>query len=371
MNPDLIVSALEDMDSELTETFLLAHPLMAYIIKGKEIEKVNAESYVKSFPIVTNGPGQLIGVPTGNESVSATRRDIGRKGNEQPYRFLYVYMIPCKDLARANGEKDIAKLLRQYPVLGMEEMFDWTSVQMARGAGSSGFVPAAAGANGIVTLNGDQTYSPDGVNSRTGVFQYSTNQTATVFGVPMRNAATNPCAGWYHQYAHINGFAADGMYAFGKMITDINQQGRKSEGGRCNLILADQGTYLRYLRMIEDKYVLIDSTQHPMAQHFSRDGITIRGGIDMYWEPDLDPTDTTSYTSANPRLGIALVLSTADWEMFFAGNAKTEATGGNFEHYDPILLQDGDAYQYRMAADFNFYCKQLRTQGCLTGGAQE
>ncbi len=367
---DILNSTLVDLLPKYEELFVKYHPIIAYILRGAKVEKSQLKGPYREFTVVTGGPGQGTGLPSGNETLASTRRSVGVRGREYAYRWIYHFAVPGKDLAEADGEQDYARLIAAYPDLAMADAREIYARQTMRGSASSGSDTSGSSAAGFLTLNGNQTYDPQGLGARTGIFQYSTSQTATVHDLPMANAGTSPTAGWAHQYGHIGSFSLEGLKTLRTLATRANQQGDSLEGGGIDLCLADEGSFQNYLEAMDDKVIEVDKLNNPAAKYINRAGVKL-GTADFYWEPEIDITDTTSFTGANPRLGVVYGLNTSKWEMFNVGNNSDKASKGNFALQKPTApLPDQDAWQWRLICYLNLACHSLRNQFCMTGGAQ-
>jgi hypothetical protein len=368
---DVLNSTLVDLLPRYEELFIRHHPLLAYILKGSKVEKSKLKSAYREFTVVTGGPGQGTGLPTGNETLSSSRRNVGLRGREYGYRYIYHFAVPGKDLAEASGEQDYARIIDNYPSLAVADAKEIFARQTMRGSASSGSDDAGTEASGFLTLNGDQTYNPQGLGARTGIFQYAApaSQTATVHDLPMQGAASSPTTGWYHQYGHIGSFSLEGLKTMRTLATRANQQGETLEGGGIDLLLGDEGSFQNYIEAMDDKVIEVDKINNPAAKFINRQGVKF-GTADFYWEPEIDITDTTSFSSANPQDGVIYGLNCSKWELFNVGNNSDKATKGNWDMVTPTApLPDQDAWQWRLIAYLNFCCHSLRNQFCMTGGA--
>lgn len=368
-SPDVLVTALQDLKSKYTELFLKGHPVLSYIL-DKGVTRYDMQGPYREFTVVTGGPGSATGLRTGSETLRSQRRNRGVRGNEYCYLYIYHYDVPGKDLDEANGKQDLARLLKAYPELAMGDARQRWSRQFVRGSASSAQDPDGTDADGFVTLNGSQTYNPQGT-ARTGVFQYSTTQTATVFGLPMANAASNATTGWAHQYAHINSFALEGAKTARTLMTRASQEGKEISSTSTDLVISDEGSYQNAVDYFDERVIVIDNLSYAPAKYIDREGIKF-GKADWYWEPDIDITDTTSFSNANAQLGVAYMLNTSFWElMIMRNNPEADATENMFSFGEAVRLPDQYAYQYRIMTYINPYCTSLRHQSLMTGGSQE
>lgn len=369
ISPDVLASALQDLKPKYEELFLKGHALLAYILDKQDVEKHKMQGPYREFTVLKGGPGTGTGIRYGSELLRSTRKNQAVRGNEYCYRYIYHFDVPGKDLAEASGKMDLARIIDSYPEVSIADARQRFSRQTVRGSASSGQDPDGTGADGFVTLNGSQTYSPQGT-ARTGIFQYSATQTATVFGLPMNDASSAPTTGWKHQYTHVDSFSLTGCKTARTLMTRANQEGMSLEGGGIDLVLSDEGTYQNLLEFLDERVIEIDKINYPPAQYLNRDGIKF-GGADWYWEPDIDITDTTSFSNTNAQLGVAYMLNTSKWELMLMANNADKAGNGLFDLQSPIPVPDQDAFQYRVITNLNFLCSSLRHQALMTGGSQE
>lgn len=368
ISPDVLATALQDLKPKFEELFLKGHPILAYVV-DRGVEQHKMQGPYREFTVLKGGPGTGTGVRYGSELLRSQRKNQGVRGNEFCYRYIYHFDVPLKDLAEASGKQDLARIIDAYPEISVADARQRFNRQVARGSASSGQDPDGAGASGFTTLNGSQTYDPQGT-ARTGVFQYSTTQTATVFGLPMGDAAVSPTPGWKHQYSHISSFSLEGAKTARKLMTRASQEGMTLEGQGINLILSDEDSYHNYIETLDDRIIEIDKSNYKVAEYINREGVKF-GNADWWWEPDIDITDTTSFSNANAQLGVAYMLNTAKWEMLLMQNNSDKAGGALFDIGQPIPIPDQDAIQYRIVTNLNLACNSLRHQALMTGGAQE
>lgn len=369
ISADVLATALQDLKPKFEELFLKGHPVLQYIIDKKGIEQHEMQGPYREFTVLKGGPGTGTGVKFGSETLRSQRKAQALRGNEYCFRYIYHFDVPGKDLSEASGSQDLARIIDNYPEVGIADARQRFNRQFVRGSASSGQDPDGTGADGFTTLNGSQTYSPQGT-ARTGIFQYSTTQTATVMGLPMNDASTNPTPGWRHQYAHVNSFSLAGCKTARTLMTRASQEGMTLEGGGTDLVLSDEGTYQNLLEFLDERIIEIDKVNYPIAKYINRMGIKFNNA-DWYWEPDIDITDTTSFSNANAQLGVAYMLNTSKMELLLMQNNKDKAGGALFELQKPIPLPDQDAFQFRVISNFNVDCTSLRHQALMTGGSQE
>lgn len=365
---DVLNSTLVDLLPKFEETFIQSHPLIDKITKGK-VKRSMLRSQQRSFTVVTRGPGAGRGIRSGSETLMSTRKSISAQGNEYAYRYIYHWLVPGKDLAESGGEQDINKIIENYPMVALAEAIQNYSRQLARGSASSGSDVEGSECDGFTTLNGDQTYDPQGLGARQGIFTFSSTQNATVHGLPMEDAASSPTTGWKHGYAHIGNFSTEGNATLRKLRRDAERNGKVVDGAGVDLFLSDDATFHNYMDFMDDKVIVIDDTKNPSAENYNREGVKF-GRTDWFEETDIDITDTTSFTSGNAALGVLYGFTTSKWELIQVGNNSDKATKGNWDLVVPKgPLDNMDAWQYRIVAYQNLCCHSLRNQFAMTGGA--
>ena len=360
---------------DLTETFTRAHPAFDKIRKASKNEPFTTNRTY--FDILTGDPSTSIHVQSGSESITSTRKKVSRQGYIDPARTILTYNVPAWELARCGSKDDVIKLFEKYPgatIMGANER---AARQFFRGASSAGTDPSGDyGFKGFCTLNADMSFVPSntsfrgvlGYTGRTAAPDSGAGQTGTVFGIPQENATTDPASGWYHQYGSIGSMSTDGRRVINTTIQRTRYQGKMQEGD-IDVMACDEASFQNLVQDMEG-LVWITELDSPSMYAQSREGVKM-GKIAVYHEPEIDLSDTTAYTTAAALTGVIIGLTTSSWRIGFAGGHSAQATNGNFQAMAPILLQDQDAWQYRLVVDWNAYCTDLRRQMLVTGGAQE
>lgn len=352
-SPDVLVTALQELLPGASETFTKWHPLMANVLERKQ--KRTAQGPFIEFVLTPDGPGSLTTVLTGQETISGGRKQNSVRANTFAATMIYAWDVPGQDLREANGDMDLAGLIKDYPMRGLAEFHEIISRQLAMGDGP--------GAGAFPTLNGDATYNPKGLGARQGVlsFQAPELQTDVVFGV-----AKNSIVGWHNQHRHITSFATNGRYQARGLYYDCSQEVAKTEG-EIDLIFADRGTHDNMIEDLDDQVQILDKS---VADKGDRGNSSFRRGVPflnarLYSEVDIDPS---GFTSTNANLGAAYFLHSAPWFCYNMGHGKME-TKGDFALRGPIRHPTMDAWRYEYVLSAGMACKNLRCQGTLTGGA--
>ena len=164
ISPDVLATALQDLAPGYSELFSIWHPLMERVVLKGNVDRATLKGPYREFVVVSDGPGTVTQVLTGSEVIAGGRRQNAQRGDTYAPRLIYAFDVPGKDMAEANGENDLARIIKRYPELALSDFHERIADQL--GGGNS-----TAGVGGFLTLNGDQTYNPEGT-ARTGVFKY-------------------------------------------------------------------------------------------------------------------------------------------------------------------------------------------------------
>lgn len=345
ISPDVVASTLVDLMPKYSELFSQWHPVIDRIIKKGQRRKLQGPTL--EFNVVTDGPGFVTEIANGSELITGGRRQNAVRGNEIAPRYIYATDIPAKDLAEANGDQDLARILKDYPELGLTDVFERIADQIATGDG--------AGLGGFLTLNGDTVYTPQAGAARGGILDFATpaTQTGIVHGL---NKAT--VAGWTNQYGLCTSFATDGKRTMRDVYFDCSRQGSRTTGD-VDLILCDQDSYLNYLDDL-DEQVRVAKIEGDKAPPKVRMGTKFLAA-DIFLEDALRPA-ATAFTGRN---GVMYFLKTDTWNLFTLGGEY--ATDGFFEFRDPFRIPDQDVWRYELVWYLGMYCNQLRSNGVIEG----
>lgn len=363
---DVVASVLQELLPDLNEQFTAWHPMIERVVKGQRFELAKGRYW--EFRVVTGGPGRAVQISHGGVVIPAVRRQNYTKGRQDASRIIYPFDIPMLDVAEVSGNKDALRaLIKTYPESAISDVYEGISRQIARGTGGSGSVADDAGYQGIVTLNGDQDYFPDGVTGRDGVFQplAAGSQTNTVFELGLSGAAS-PTTGWEHQYAHITAFPSDGREQMRDVYWAAGRKGNKFEEG-IDLIIGDPASYANYLADL-DEHVETVEVKNDHVPGAIRKGVKFLDA-DFFAEEAIDISDTTSFSSAAMQSGVMYFLCTKTWEGRRLGSDDKMETKGMFSMRGPTRVPDMDAYRWEIVNHWNFHCNELRKNGLVTGGA--
>jgi hypothetical protein len=360
ISPDVLATALQDLAPGYSELFSLWHPLMERVVLKGNVDRATLKGPFREFVVVSDGPGTVTQVLTGSEIIAGGRRQNAQRGDTFAPRMIYAFDVPGKDLAEANGENDLARIIKRYPELALSDFHERIADQLA--AGNS-----TAGVGGFLTLNGDQNYNPQGTN-RAGVFQYAApaNQNALVFNLTKQGGAGG-VSGWYNQYGQVSSFATDGRQTMRQVYYAASRQGSKASGP-VDLLLGDETSYLNYIDDLDDQ-VRVMRVEGDKAPKALRQGIPFLEA-DFYLEQSItDGINAGNFTAGGSNNGCIYMLKTDTWHMYTLGHDSGMETKGDFAVRGPIRIPEQDMWRYEYVLNMGMYCDQLRANGVVTGGA--
>ncbi len=356
-SPDVVATALQELAPGYSELFTLWHPLFEKIVKNGKLDRGVLKGPYKEFVVVTDGPGQVTQVLNGSEIISGGRRQNASRGDTYAPRLIYAFDVPGKDLAEANGENDLARIIEHYPELALSDFHERISQQLVQGDG--------AGVGGFLTLNGNATYNPNGT-ARNGPLDAlaTTAQVGTAFNLNKSGAAAGAVAGWHNQYADITSFAGNGRTRMEDVYYTASAQGAKTMGP-VDLLIGDKTSYLNYISDL-DSQVRVQRVEGDKAPSQIRRGIPFLEA-DFYMELDIDPSNTTQW-STPAQDGVIYMLHSKTWHLYTLGHDAGMETKGDFSVRGPIRIPEQDMWRYEYVLHMGMYCDQLRCNGMVTGG---
>jgi hypothetical protein len=352
ISPDVVATALQDLAPGYSELFTLWHPIMERVVKKGNIDRGTLKGPYKEFVVVTDGPGQVTQVLTGSEVITGGRRQNASRGNAYAPRLIYAFDVPGKDLAEANGENDLAKIIKAYPELALSDFHERIAGQLAMGNG--------AGVNGFLTMNGDAQYTPQGT-ARQGVFQFESPAQQVITGDNIFGLNQGTVSGWTNQYADITSFAANGRQRMQEVYYLASSEGSKTMGP-VDLLLGDQTSYLNYIDDL-DQQVRVIKVEGDKAPPMVRKGVAFLEA-DFFMERSITPA---SFTTPAAQDGVIYFLHSASWHMFTLGHDSGMETKGDFNIRGPIRIPEQDMWRYEYVLNMGMYCDQLRCNGVVTG----
>ena len=358
-NADVLNFAVQKLTPQWQEQFYQYHPVLDKIILNGNIDKAHTGAPYLEFPVVTNGPGQVTRIETGSEVYSSVRRTVGARGQVYCPRMIYSFIIPGKDLAEANGETAIARLLKVYPEAALMEFHEMIVSQFVNGDGASNNV------QGFVTLNGDAEWNPAGT-ALTGVMEYQAkgSQSDTVF-----NLTKNTVTGWHNQYADCTSYATNGRAKMREVYWAASLEGK--QGGPCDIMLSDVVSFANYYDDLDDQVRYATSFKGETAKKgVSRQGLMFQEA-EYYVESALDPS-LSSFTSgvvSGAGQGLTYFLKSDTWHMYTLGEDTGMETKGDFAIRGPTKVPGQDAWEWEIVLSMQLYCDRLNANGVCSGTA--
>lgn len=366
ISPDVLASCLVDLMPSYSELFIQWHPILQKVLEKGNMDRSVLQGPFREFVVVTGGPGTVTQIVTGSEVIAGGRNQNALRGNTFAPRLIYAFDVPGKDLAEANGEMDLARIIKHYPELALSDFHEMIALQMATGT-------AGTGVNGFLTLNGATTYNPQGA-ARTGAFQMATPaaQVAagnTVFGL---NQATT--AGWTNQYGAVplGMLAGNGRGVLRQAYFACARQQKTI--GPVDLLLGDELSYLNYLDSLDAQVRIVQDT----TKGGDRAPKQIRQGVkfldaDFYLEEDIQVADPAYAASdaapgvINANGGIIYMINTSTWHSYTLGHDAGRETKGDFAVRGPFRIPEQDLFRYEIVLNMGLHTTQLRANGCVTG----
>jgi len=352
ISPDVLATALNELMPSYSEMFVKFHPLMEKVMTNGNMDRAALKGPKLEFAVVTKGPGTVTQVTTGSEVIAGGRAQNAHRGNVVAPRLIYAFDVPGKDLAEANGEMDLARILQHYPELALSDFHERISNQLGTGNGS--------GVGGFVTLNGNTTFSPDGT-SRQGILQQSAASTNTVHGL-VCESGTSGISGWQNQYQDITSFAVNGRSQMRKAYFAASRQGKTS--GPVDLMIGDEASYLNYIEDLDDQ-VRVVKVEGDKSPALVRQGVKFLDA-DFYLDDSIDTS--SSLFSSDAQDGIIYGLKTPTWNLFTMGHDSSRETKGDFALRGPFRIPDQDIYRYELVLMMGLHTTQLRSNFVVTGG---
>lgn len=357
ISPDVLATALNELMPAYSEMFVKWHPLLDNILKGGNMDRSALKGPKREFAVVTDGPGTVTQVQTGTEIIAGGRTQNGHRGNVVAPRLIYAFDVPGKDLAEANGEMDLARILQHYPELALADFHERIAKQLGTGNGS--------GVGSFVTMNGNATFNPDG-SSRDGFFEFAAvgSQSNIVHGL---DPAT--VTGWNNQYEDVTSFATNGRSLLRKAYFAASRQGKTL--GPVDLMIGDEQSYLNYIEDLDDQ-VRVVKIEGDKAPGNVRQGVKFLDA-DFYLDDAID-ISASQYTSVGASTaagadGVIYGFKTPTWHLFTMGHDASRETKGDFAVRGPFRIPDQDLYRYEIVLMMGLHTTQRRANFAVTGCA--
>ena len=352
ISPDVLATALNELMPSYSEMFVKFHPLMEKVMNSGNLTRDALKGPKREFAVVTDGPGTVTQVNTGSEVIAGGRAQNAHRGNVVAPRLIYAFDVPGKDLAEANGEMDLARILQHYPELALSDFHERIARQLGTGDGE--------GVGGFATLNGTADFTPDGT-ARDGILQLSASSNKTVHGLAC-SGATTPIAGWNNQYEDISSFAVNGRSQMRKAYFAASRQGKTA--GPVDLMIGDEASYLNYIDDLDDQ-VRVVKVEGDKAPALVRQGVKFLEA-DFYLDDAIDVTSAKLNTGAGAD-GIIYGMKTPTWPLFTLGHDAGRETKGDFALRGPFRIPDQDIFRYELVLMMGIHTTQLRSNFVVTG----
>lgn len=358
VSPDVVATALNELMPSYSELFVKYHPLLEKVLAGGNMDRATLKGPKRDFAVVTAGPGTVTEIATGSEVIAGGRSQNAHRGQVIAPRLIYAFDVPGKDLAEANGEMDLARILQHYPELALDDFHDRISKQLGTGNGP--------GVGGFMTLNGTTaaaSFTPQG-ETRRGILQAvaPASQAQTI-----HNLAQSSVSGWSNQYEDITDVELNGRSQLRKAYYAASRQGKTM--GPVDLMLGDEASYLNYIDDLDDM-VRVAKIEGDKAPSNVRQGIKFLDA-DFFLDDSIDTAAVDSaaanYFSAAAQDGIIYGLKTPTWHQFTLGHDASKETKGDFAVRGPFRIPDQDVWRYELVLMMGMHTTQLRANFVVTG----
>ena len=366
ISPDVLATALNELMPAYSELFVKWHPLLEKVLTGGNMDRASLKGPIREFAVVTGGPGTITQISTGTEIIAGGRSQNAFRGNVSAPRLIYAFDVPGKDLAEANGEMDLARILQHYPELALADFHERISDQLGTGNGS--------GVGGFCTFNGNTNFTPGDGTTRNGFFEFRAlaAQLNTVHQLGAPSATTDPISGWGNQYEDITSFAVNGRSQMRKAYYAASREGKTM--GEVDLMIGDEQSYLNYIEDLDDA-VRVTKIDGDKAPGQVRQGIKFLNA-DFYLDDSIDISDTliatggaAAGTSAAGADGVIYGFKTPTWYSFTLGHDASKETKGDFAVRGPFRIPDQDLWRYEIVLMMGLHTNQRRANFAITGAA--
>jgi len=362
ISPDVLATALDELMPAYSELFVKWHPLLDKVLEGGNMDRASLKGPRREFAVVTGGPGTVTQVNTGSEIIAGGRSQKAYRGQVIAPRLIYAFDVPGKDLAEANGEQDLARILQHYPELALADFHERIAKQMGTGNGS--------GVGGFVTFNGNVRFTPD-TAAKDGLFSFAspTAQQAIVHNLASEGATTDAIEGWFNQYEDISSFAVNGKTQMRKAYYAASREGKTM--GEVDLMIGDEQSYLNYIEDLDDQ-VRVTKIEGDKAPGQVRQGIKFLNA-DFFLDDSINIAITAGgaaggFTGA-AQDGVIYGFKTPTWYSFTLGHDASKETKGDFAVRGPFRIPDQDLFRYEIVLMMGIHTTQRRANFAITGAA--
>ncbi len=347
ISTDALNATFADHKGPLVFTFVRRNILLDTLLKTQRVVQEGGTYFERNF---TGGaPAYGVGLFDGTEPLDGTIRRQIKKIQVAPHRIAAAINIPKKELDINSGDAAVIRLIEEYPQAVIEAAYVDLNAFMLTGV-SAGLLFQTSELAGFITLNGAFS-SGVGTGVTNGLLDFAlpASQSDVVEGV-----TKDASYGWVNQYADATSYSTNGMITARKLYRQCAHYNTSSRKGP-SLGLFDPDSFsniendlLSYVRIerVEDKRENSDTTVLSFM------------GAQIYDELAMDRA--LSLLSGTPAAdGFGYFLSPSDFEFILS----TPPDVSDFEERHGGL----DVVTAIFAMQGNLICKNLRTQGAITG----
>jgi len=356
ISADVLATALQELMPAYSELFTSWHPLLDKVVQKGNFERNVLKGPYREFVVQTAGPGQVTQILTGSEVIAGGRNQAALRGNTFAPRLIYAFDVPGKDLAEANGEQDLARILKNYPESALSDFHERIALQIGTGTGN--------GVGGFLTLNGDATYNPNGT-ARAGALEFATTAAQAAGGNTVFGLAKPTTPGWVNQYEVISSFAVEGRAKMRKAFFAANRQGAKMQGD-IDLMIGDENSYLNYIEDL-DEQIQVTAVKNDTAPSNVLQGMKFLSA-DFFLDDAID-VSSAAFTNLDARRGVIYMMKSNLWHAYTLGHDASKETKGDFAVRGPFRIPEQDMFRYEIVLNMGLHTNQLRGNAVVTGGA--
>ena len=356
ISADVLATALQELMPAYSELFTTWHPLLEKIVQKGNFSRDTLKGPFREFVVQTAGPGGVTTILTGSEVITGGRNQAALRGNTFAPRLIYAFDVPGKDLAEANGEQDLARILKNYPESAISDFHERISDQLGTGNGAQ--------VGSFATLNGDTTFNPNGT-TRAGFLEFASTAAQAASGNTVHNLDKTTTPGWVNQYETISSFSVNGRSQMRKAFFAANRQGAKMSGD-VDLMIGDELSYLNYIEDL-DEQIQVTTIKNDTAPANVRQGMKFLTA-NFFLDDSIDITDA-AFTTPDARRGVIYMLKTSLWHAYTLGHDASQETKGDFAVRGPFRIPEQDLFRYEIVLNMGMHTNQLRGNAVVTGGA--
>lgn len=340
---------------KLENLFFDEHMFLKKVLESGIDRRQSGGEYA-AFDVVVDGPGQITQLVSGGEAYSYGRKNITKQARVYIPTMIYSFAVEGETLRHSSGPTGIENLLKLYPEQANLDFRQKVVAQALTGNGASN------GTGGITTLNGDETYNPDGT-ALNGLFDFAAkaSQTDTVQNL-VKEGGTSGVTGWYNQYGNVTSFTTNGKDTMRDVYNKCRIRG--DSYGFPSLGFTDATSWNNYYASLDDQVRFTSSVK-------GEDGRTIDEGLmfqglTLFNDPSLDDNSASfGHTTA----GTMYFVNPKTFFMLTLGADAQKETKGFFDMRGPFKLEGRDAWGWEIVLAMQPACRYLKANGALEGTA--